>query len=99
MKLAGTIRPTETMEVDAEGDDLEAARAAALAKLPAGYELIRVSSLRTTASQGVVVHAVGRVSAGREITAAGQGYDAARAALLTEVPAGHQLLSVRVIEG
>ena len=67
--------------------------------MPAGHEFVQVSTQRTAAGQGVTVHAIGRVRAGTEITAEGAGYDAARAALLSQVPEGHQLLSVRVLEG
>jgi len=98
MKLAGTIRPTEKLEVDAEGSDLEAARAAALAQMPTGHELVQVSTQRTAAGQGVTIHAIGRARASTEITAEGTGYDAARATLLSQVPDGHQLLAVRVLE-
>ena len=99
MKLAGTIRSAEKIEVDAEGDDLEAARAAALTMMPSGHELVQVSTQRAAAGQGVNIHAIGRARAGTEITAEGAGYDMARASLLSQVPEGHQLLAVRVLEG
>jgi hypothetical protein len=40
MKVIATIRPTETREIEAWGEDYQAARDAVAAKVPAGWQVI-----------------------------------------------------------
>jgi hypothetical protein len=40
MKVVATIRPTETREIEAAGEDYQTARDAAAAQVPAGWQVI-----------------------------------------------------------
>jgi hypothetical protein len=42
MKYVATIRPTETTEIEAEGETLAIARVELEAKLPTGYQILAI---------------------------------------------------------
>ncbi len=46
MKVTVTARPSETQTFEGEGDDYEAAKAAAEAKVPAGWTVLQVRQVR-----------------------------------------------------
>lgn len=46
VKLSGTIRPTQTQHVEAEGDSYEEAKATLEASVPEGWQLITILNER-----------------------------------------------------
>lgn len=46
MKVIAHIRPTEIREIEAEGDDYNAARDAAIGQIPEGWQLLSVTTVR-----------------------------------------------------
>lgn len=47
MEVIAHIRPTEVREIEAEGEDYAAARAAAIAQIPEGWQLLSVTTAVT----------------------------------------------------
>lgn len=90
--LIGAIRPTETVELQAKGDSLEAIAAALQVQIPDGWELVqqKVSMIKGS----TMLTAVGRVSRWGEIREV-EGDD--MAGVRSRVPDGWQLLSVRSV--
>ncbi|WP_036324123.1 hypothetical protein [Microbacterium sp. 11MF] len=86
----GTMRPSETQAVDLTGNSLEEIHAAAIARLPAGFELVSAPVQMIKGSTALTATATfRRVDGIREIEADD------RAALFAKVPAGWQLLELR----
>ncbi|ABM10460.1 MULTISPECIES: hypothetical protein [Paenarthrobacter] len=46
VKVKGVIRPMETRELEAEGEDYAAAREALLAQVPEGWQVLSVMTAR-----------------------------------------------------
>lgn len=90
MRLIGTIRPTATTELVAEGHDRGSAYEALEALVPAGHELIQAHfSMKSgvTTARGTI-----RPDRTETIEAEGADYAAANAALEAQVPDGYVLL-------
>jgi len=90
MRLIGTIRPTATTELVAEGHDRGSAYEALEALVPAGHELIQAHfSMKAgvTTARGTI-----RPDRPETIEAEGADYAAANAALEAQVPDGYVLL-------
>ncbi len=91
MRLTGSIRPTATTELVAEGHDRGSAYEALEALVPAGHELVRAHfSMKDGVTTAIGVIRPDRVE---PIEAEGTDYAAANAALLAAVPEGYVLLS------
>lgn len=91
MRLTGTIRPTATTELVAEGHDRGSAYDALVALVPAGHVLVQAHfSMKegVTTAKGVI-----RPDRVETIEAEGPDYQAANAALEAAVPEGYVLLS------
>lgn len=87
MRLVGTIRPTATTELVAEGHDRGSAYEALEALVPAGHELVRAHfSMKNGVTTGTGVIRPDRVEA---IEAEGADYEAANASLVAQVPDGY----------
>jgi phosphotransferase system HPr-like phosphotransfer protein len=90
MRLIGSIRPTATTELVAEGNDRGSAYDALAALVPAGQELIQAHvSMKAgvTTARGVI-----RPNRTESIEADGADYVSANAALEALVPDGYVLL-------
>ena len=88
--LIGVIRPTETVDLTAEGESLEAIAATLRAQIPEGWELVqqKVSMLKGS----TMLAATGRISRWGEVREI-QADDIA--GIRAQVQDGWQLLSVR----
>ncbi len=90
--FTGTIRPDETRTAELTGNSLEEIRAAAIAVLPSGFELVSAPVQMIKGSTALTATATfRRVDGVREVEADD------RAALFAKVPEGWQLLEVRSI--
>ncbi|GAA2453125.1 hypothetical protein [Agromyces soli] len=91
MRLTGTIRPTATTELVAEGHDRGSAYDALVALVPAGHVLVQAHfSMKegVTTAKGVI-----RPDRVEAIEAEGPDYATANAALEAAVPDGYVLLN------
>ncbi|MGX5695785.1 hypothetical protein ACWKWP_06270 [Agromyces soli] len=96
MRLVGTIRPTQTAELEAVGHDRASAYEALAALVPAGHELLQA---HFSMKAGVVTaKGVIRPDRTEQIEADGPSYEAADASLRAQVPPGYILLG-RAIAG
>lgn len=98
MKLAGTIRSTQTWTHEGEGDEPSSAREAAIAGMPEGYDLLGVITIYAKIGEPFRLRATARSSETRQLTATGADYASARDALLAQVPDDWQLLGVVVLD-
>ncbi|WP_426624496.1 hypothetical protein ACPPVW_18395 [Leifsonia sp. McL0607] len=98
MLIRGVIQSTEVTELTASANDVQTAREAIEAQMPAGYDLLQVNN--TMAPGGAVV-ATARIrpSETQELEAEGTDYVTARDALRSRVPEGWRLLHILTVEG
>lgn len=95
MHLTGTMRPTSTVELVAEGHDRGSAYDALAAQVPAGQELVQAHFTMkdsVTTARGII-----RSARVEPIEADGANYAAASAALEAQVPDGYVLLGCVIV--
>ncbi len=95
MRLVGTIRPTQTAELEAVGHDRASAYEALSALVPEGHELLQA---HFSMKAGVVTaKGVIRPARAEQIEVEAPSYEAADAALRERVPEGYVLLGRTIV--
>ena len=97
MRLRGLVQDGTTSELTAEADDAQGARALIEEQLPERFELLQVHNAMPRGGR-VIATGIIRPEAVREIEAEGADYPAAKEALRAQVPEGHLLLSIVIVD-
>ncbi|MFJ3035662.1 hypothetical protein ACIPC2_14735 [Curtobacterium pusillum] len=96
--MRGELRSTETRESEGSGDNIEAARQAAIAALDLdGFELQQINAVTSKATGETTVRAVARARDTRPHEATGSSYEDALRAFRESVPEGWQAQNMREV--
>ncbi|MGN8050573.1 hypothetical protein ACTJKO_12875 [Curtobacterium sp. 22159] len=96
--LRGELRSTATQEAEGSGDNIEEARAAAIAALDLdGFELQQVNAVTSKATGETTVRAVARARDLKPHEATGRTYDEALQAFRSSIPEGWQAQNMREV--
>lgn len=96
--LRGELRSTATKESEGSGDNIEAARLAAVEALDLhGFELQQVNAVTSKATGETTVRAVARATDTRPHEATGATYDEALQAFRASIPEGWQAQNMREV--
>jgi hypothetical protein len=96
--MRGELRSTATRESEGSGDDVEAARQAAIAALDLdGFELQQINAVTSKATGETTVRAVARARDTRPHEATGKDYQDALRAFRASIPEGWQAQNVREV--
>ncbi|SFF90847.1 hypothetical protein SAMN05216329_3221 [Curtobacterium sp. YR515] len=96
--LRGELRSTATTEAEGSGENIEAARTAAVEALDLhGFELQQVNAVTSKATGETTVRAIARSKETRPHEATGQTYEEALQAFRASIPEGWQAQNMREI--
>lgn len=96
--MRGELRSTATRESEGSGDNIEAARQAAIAALDLyGFELQQINAVTSKATGETTVRALARARDTKPHEATGSSYQDALRAFRDSVPEGWQAQNVREV--
>ncbi|HEY5224065.1 MAG TPA: hypothetical protein VIJ18_13585 [Microbacteriaceae bacterium] len=98
MKLRGTIRSIDSLSNEGSGLTASRARPAAVASVPAEFELTDVMTISAKPGEPVTLSASARSRDTRDLDAAGTTYGEALAALKSLVPDAWRLQHIIVVD-